>query len=382
MATAYERTLRRIANRVADDAITIAEIPAPTFSEAERAAHVHDRFDAIGGWDDLSVDRLGNVVAVIEGRTPDRGSGLLVAAHLDTVFPDAETPTSRRPGRIIGRGIGDNSVGVAAVLAVGEALQRARPRGLGRIVLAANVGEEGRGDLGGIRRLCEEYRGAYHRVLAVEGLSLNRIQLGGVASRRYEVRVETDGGHSWSAYGRPNAISLLARAITALEPLMPDAGAEPKTTLNVGVVSGGRSVNTIAPEASFELDLRSIDVEALADLDRHARSAIRAAVTGEARLTLNRIGDRPGGAIDREDPMIRAVERARRASGLGAPTYGYGSTDANIPLSQGTPATCVGITTGGEAHTPREWMRTGPIRHGVPYLGRVIANIARLPACG
>ena len=380
MVTAYERTLQRLASGVADEAVVIAEIPAPTFSEGARAAHVHDGFAAIGGWDDLSVDRMGNVVAVHAGPSSHRGSGLLVAAHLDTVFPDEETPAARRRGRIVGRGIGDNSVGVAAVIAVGEALQRERPRGLGRVILAANVREEGRGDLDGIRRLCEHYRGAYERVLAVEGLSLNRIQLGGVASRRYEVRVDTDGGHSWGAYGRPNAISVAARAIAALDPLMPEVGVEPKTTMSVGVIKGGRSVNTIAPDTIFELDIRSIDADALADLDRRARAAIRGAVTGDARVVLKRIGDRPGGTITRDDPMIGAVERARRASDLGAPSYGHGSTDANIPLSLGIPATCVGVTTGGEAHTPREWMRTGPVRRGVPYLGRVIANVARLPA--
>lgn len=380
MATAYERTLQRLAGRVTDEAITIAEIPAPTFREAERAAHVHDRLAAIGGWDDLSVDRMGNVVAIHEGPSAERGSALLVAAHLDTVFPDETTPTLHRRGRIVGRGIGDNSVGVAAIITVGEALRRERPRGLGRIILAASVCEEGRGDLGGIRQLCEHYSGAYDRVLAVEGLSLNRIQIGGVASHRYEVRIDTEGGHSWGAYGRPSAISVAARAIAALDPLMPPVGVEPKTTMNVGLISGGRSVNTIAPDATFELDIRSVDPQALADLDRRARAAIRSTVTGDAHVSLKRIGDRPGGRIDRDDPMIRAVERARRASGLGAPTYGYGSTDANIPLSLGIPATCVGITTGGEAHTEREWMRTGPVRRGVPYLGRVIANIARLPA--
>ena len=166
-----------------------------------------------------------------------------------------------------------------------------------------------------MRQLCEHYAGAYDRVLAVEGLSLNRIQIGGVASRRYEVRVETDGGHSWGAYGRPNAISVAARAIASLDPLMPRVGVEPKTTMNVGVISGGRSVNTIAPDATFELDIRSIDAQALAELDRRARAAIRGAVTGDARVSLKRIGDRPGGSIGSSRPMLprgRAGEARER----------------------------------------------------------------------
>jgi tripeptide aminopeptidase len=376
-ATAFERALERIAPRVADEAVRICEIPAPTFREAERARYVHGRLAEIGGWAHLEVDPIANVVAVRRGA---RGATrLLVAAHLDTVFPDASIEVRRERGRLLGRGIGDNSAGVAGLLAVAEALRESPPDGIGDLILCANVGEEGRGDLRGVKRLCKDYEGQFDAMLAVEGLSLNRVQVRGVASLRYEVSVETDGGHSWGAYGRPNAIALLARAVTALEQLMPKVGVQPKTTMNVGVIRGGRSVNTIAPDAMLELDMRSEDPEALASLDRAVKRAMRSAVGSDGRFRMRRIGNRPGGSVAQDAAIIQAVLQARQASGLDDFEFNAGSTDANYPMALGVPATCVGVTTGGEAHTEREWMRTAPLRRGIPYLGRAIVNIARLP---
>jgi acetylornithine deacetylase/succinyl-diaminopimelate desuccinylase-like protein len=397
MPSRYEQHLARLAPQVIDEAVRIAEIPAPTFREQDRARDVERRFAEIGGWDHLERDRLGNVVAIRKG---DPGGGrVLAAAHLDTVFPDAEIHIQRSRGRLAGPGIGDNSVSVAALLAIAEALRDAPPRGVGDILLAANVGEEGRGDLRGIRAICKQYAGQFDRVLAVEGHARDRVQTAFVGSNRYEIAVTTDGGHSWGAYGRPNAIQLLARAIAALEPHFPRVGIEPKTTMNVGIIRGGRSVNTIAPDASAELDIRSEDPNALATLDRIARRAIRAALEdhttsdGAARpagsagnaahagvtLEIRRIGRRPAGSIAQADPLIEAILKARHDSHLPAPTFNAGSTDANHPTSLGIPAACIGPTTGAEAHTPREWINTAPIRDGLPYVGRAIANAARLP---
>jgi tripeptide aminopeptidase len=377
MATTYEQRLSSLVNATIEEAIRVAEIPAPTFREQERARYVEQRFAAIGGWDTLDRDRKGNVVAIRRG-DPGRGR-VLVAAHLDTVFPDSEVTIRRERGKLLGPGIGDNSLSVATILTVGQALQEAAPRGIGDVLLAANVGEEGRGDLKGIRALCKNYAGQFDRVLAVEGLALDRVQLGAVGSLRYEISVTTKGGHSWGAYGRPNAIQLLAGAITALKPLFPETGMMPKTTMNVGVISGGRSVNTIAPEAVCEIDLRSDDSNSLAALDGAMKRAVRRAVpAGEGALTIRRIGRRPAGSIDRNDPLIEAVLRARRESGLNEAQFDSGSTDANHATGLGIPATCVGVTTGGEAHTPREWIRTGPMKQGVPYVGRAVANAARL----
>jgi len=384
MPTDFDRLLERAVPAVIEETIRICEIPAPSFREHERARFVHERFAEIGGWDHLAIDPIQNVIAIRRGAPA--ASRTLVAAHLDTVFPDARTPVTRARGRLVGRGIGDNSAGVAGVLAVARAVAAAPPRGIGDLILVANVCEEGRGDLRGIRRVCDDYRRDYDRVIAVEGLSLDHVQTRGVASLRYEVSVETEGGHSWGAYGRPNAIAILARALTALEPLMPATGISPKTTMNVGVIRGGRSVNTVAPDAAFDLDIRSEDPEAVAALDRAAKRAMREAVASappaprapRPRYRVRRIGNRPGGRIAEDDALIAAVERARSASGLATGRHTSGSTDANYPMSLGIPATCVGVTTGGESHTEREWMRTAPMRRGVPYLGRAIAAAARL----
>jgi len=377
MPTAYEQALDRAVPRVIEEAVRICEIPAPTFREQRRAEYVHGRLEAIGGWDHLAIDSLANVVAIRRG--DPKAARVMAAAHLDTVFPDAETPVLRERGKLTGRGIGDNSAGVAALLATAEGLQDATPRGIGDVILAANVGEEGRGDLRGVRRLVKDYANDFDCFLAVEGHSLNRLQSVGVASLRYEVSVRTDGGHSWGAYGRPNAIALLARAITALEPLMPEVGIQPKTTMNVGVIRGGRSVNTIAPDAVFELDMRSADPAALDRLYRAARTAMQRAVADDTTLGFKRIGQRPGGTSEAESPLFKTALDVRKALGLPAPELNAGSTDANVPLAAGYPATCIGVTTGGEAHTEREWVRTAPFKQGVPLVGRTIVAVARLP---
>ena len=377
MATRFDRYLESAVKDTLEEAIRIAEIAAPTFEEHARARYVEERFAAIGGWDAMTRDRMGNVVAVRKG---ERGRGrVLAAAHLDTVFPDAEISIRRARGKLLGPGIGDNSLSVAAVLAVGEALQAAPPRGIGDVLLAANVGEEGRGDLRGIRAICKSHAGQFDRVLAVEGLARDRVQLGFVGSNRYELTVTTEGGHSWGAYGRPNAIQLLARAIAALDPIYPAVGIEPKTTMSVGIIRGGRSVNTIAPEATAEIDLRSEDSDALDALDTKMKRAVRSAVDPkQGQLSIKRIGRRPAGSIERDDPLVEAVMKARRDSDLPAPDFNSGSTDANHAIGLGIPATCVGVTNGGEAHTPREWIGTAPVRHGLPYVGRAIVNAARL----
>ncbi|MDA0271234.1 MAG: M20/M25/M40 family metallo-hydrolase [Chloroflexi bacterium] len=377
MPTAYERALERAVPAVIEETVRICEIPAPTFRERTRANYVRDRFESIGGWDHLAIDSVSNVIAIRRG-VPG-AARILLCAHLDTVFPDATTPVVRSRGKLTGRGVGDNSLGVAGMLGVAEAIQAHRPSGVGDIIFAANVGEEGRGDLRGARRLVKDYARDFDAMIAIEGHALNRIQTHAVASLRYEVSVETDGGHSWGAYGRPNAIALLARAIVALEPLMPDPKGTPKTTMNVGVIRGGRSVNTIAPDAVFELDMRSVEPAYVDRLLANVRAAMRVAVGSEADVKMKRIGARPGGTVSLDAPLIKTVLAARKGLGLPEPEFYAGSTDANAALGAGFPTTCIGVTTGAEAHTPREWINTAPIKQGVPYLGRAIVAAARMP---
>ena len=377
MPTAFERALDHAVPAVVAETIRITEIPAPTFRERTRARHVYDRLEAIGGWSHLAIDGLANVVAVRKGQAGR--TRLLLCAHLDTVFPDAATPVVRSHGVLTGRGVGDNSLGVAAMLGVAEVMQATKVTGVGDLIFAANVGEEGRGDLRGARRLVKDYANNIDAMIAIEGHALNRVQTQAVASLRYEVSVETEGGHSWSAYGRKNAIALLARAIVALEPLMPDPAATPKTSMNVGVIRGGRSVNTIAPDAVLELDIRSVEPANVEALLHDARLAMRAAVGDGAEVKFKRIGARPGGSMSVDSPLLQAVLGVRNDLGLPEPEFYAGSTDSNAAIGAGFPTTCIGVTTGGEAHTPREWINTAPIKQGVPYLGRAIVAAARLP---
>ena len=375
--TAFEAALEKIAPAVLQETVRITEIPAPTFRERLRATYVRDRLATIGGWDQLTLDSTANVVAVRRGeRTATR---VLLSAHLDTVFPDEATPVAHERGKLVGRGVGDNSLGVAALLGVAEVLQRSVPRGIGDVIFAANVGEEGLGDLRGIKRVIKDYGADFDAALVIEGHALNTVQTAAVASLRYEVSVETEGGHSWGAYGRKNAISLLARAIVALEGVTPEVGVTPKVTMNVGVIRGGRSVNTIAPDAAFELDMRSADLAALGQLNQAARAAMRAALRGETALRIKRIGNRPGGAIAEDSALIRAVLGVRRDLGLPPPEFRASSTDVNALVAAGYATTCIGVTTGGESHTPREWIHTAPVRKGVPYVGRALLAAARLP---
>ena len=215
-ATAFEQALGTLAPSVIEETIRVTEIPAPTFREGTRAEYARARFEEIGGWEDVTVDSISNVVAVRKG-APDRAR-LLVVAHLDTVFPDEATPVTRSRGRLTGRGVGDNSLGVAALLGVAQAVQKHAPKGLGDLILATNVGEEGRGDLRGVKRLLKDYQGQFDAVIAVEGHALNRIQLHGVASLRHEISVATDGGMSSSIFG--SAVARMKRSRSRSSPAL------------------------------------------------------------------------------------------------------------------------------------------------------------------
>lgn len=197
MATKFEAHLEAAVSATLDEAVRIAEIAAPTFEEQARAEYVEACFAEIGGWDSLTRDRMGNVVAIRRG-DPARGR-VLAAAHLDTVFPDPEVSIRRARGKLLGPGIGDNSLSVAVLLAVGGALRAAPPRNVGDILLAANASEEGRGDLRGIRAIAKSHEGQFDRMRAVEGLARDRVQTGFVGSNRYKFTVETEDGHSWGA---------------------------------------------------------------------------------------------------------------------------------------------------------------------------------------
>jgi acetylornithine deacetylase/succinyl-diaminopimelate desuccinylase-like protein len=245
----------------------------------------------------------------------------------------------------------------------------------GDIWLVANVGEEGLGNLNGMKAVVDRFADDIHAYLVIEGLALGHVYHRAVGVKRYRVIARTSGGHSWSDYGQPSAVHELAKLVVALTALeLPN---HPRTTMNVGRISGGTSVNVIASEASFELDLRSEGPESLATLisaaDKLIHKANRNGVTVEAQV----IGQRPVGEISVSHPLIALAKDCLRAQGL-EPGLISGSTDANIPLSKGYPAIVLGVTTGGSAHTVQEYINTSPITQGLEQLVSFVSRVWNL----
>jgi acetylornithine deacetylase/succinyl-diaminopimelate desuccinylase-like protein len=352
------------AAQVTEEAIRICEIPAPTFEEGERAKYVRARFEAVG-LKEVTIDAAGNV----RGRRPGAGSGpgLAMAAHLDTVFPKGTDVKVRREGSCLhAPGIGDNSVAIAALLAMVEALNAGGLRTGGDLHLASNTGEEGLGDLKGMKAFMADVKDRVAAAIAVEGMKVNRIVHVAVGSRRYKVTFTARGGHSWGHFPSPSAIHILGRAIADISRL--EVPTEPKTTYNVGVIHGGTTVNTIAVEADMLVDMRSIDAKSLADLETRVLAIVeRATQEGEGQVKLDLVGDRPAGSIPADHPVVQTCLTVHRA--LGLQTYTEpGSTDHNVPLAMGLPGVCLSVTEGANEHRPDEYIETGPIPTGVKNL--------------
>ncbi len=367
--------------RVIAEAIRIAQIPSPTFEETERAAHVEERFRAVG-LEDVERDTVGNVY----GRRPGCAERPAIAfcAHTDTVFPRGTNVTVRRErDRAWGPGLGDNSLGVAGLLALAQALDAGGVKTEGPIWLIATVGEEGLGDLRGMRAAMERLAPRLDAAVALEGAGLGRIYHAGIGVRRLRVTFRAPGGHSWLHFGARSAVHELARFVAAVADL--PVPAQPRTTYNVGVIEGGTSVNSIAQSASLLLDMRSEDVEALRALaDRVDALIERARRTPDLTVEVEVVGDRPAGRIPVDHPLVRTCAAAGEVAGLAKLglhlQYEAGSTDANIPLSLGLPAVCTGITTGGNNHRLDEFIDLEPIPVGLRQtllLALAVAGVAR-----
>ena len=360
-----------LSDRVIEIACAIQQIPAPTFVETERAAFVQQRL-ADEGLSQVSRDTLGNVFARLPGTS--KAPPLVITAHLDTVFPSSTDLTlNRLPDKIVGPGIGDNSLGVAALFGLAWSLSDL-PRD---IWLVANVCEEGLGNLRGIKAVVDRFGRDVLAYIVVEGMSLGQVYHVGLGVQRYRITVHTTGGHAWVDYGKPSAINELAELAVKLSHLpLPE---QPRTTLNIGVIQGGTSINTIAAEASLELDLRSEDPQILANLAVQVESLAKASQRDSqdpVRITAEVIGQRPAGQIPVDHPLVSLAVRSLQEQGLTA-RLNTGSTDANCPLSYGLPAICVGVTTGGGAHTTDEFIYTRPVEQGLQQLIRLTKQ-----ACG
>lgn len=345
--------------------IAIQQIPAPTGYEQQRAAYVCSRMSALGLLD-VHIDEVNNVYGRRAGTGQDQN--ILIAAHTDTVFPaDTDLTVHRKGDRISGPGIGDNSLGVAGLLHLAQALQRYNIEHTGDIWFVANVGEEGLGDLRGMRAAVDALHDQIGAAIALEGCDLGRIFHEAIGVRRYRITVEAPGGHSWGDFGAPSAIHTLVQLAEHFTRLQ--VPPSPRTTFNIGVIEGGTSINTIAQHASLLLDLRSADTDALMTLVHQVEHLVdeTRVANPTIKLYLEQVGNRPAGRIDRSHPLVQAAAASLQV--LEVPiTYDTGSTDANIPLSRGIPAVCVAIGDGDHAHRRDEYIDTTRISTGMRAL--------------
>jgi tripeptide aminopeptidase len=350
----YERFVREL--------IALTEIPAPPFMEERRARAFMQMLRDLG-LSDVEMDQEGNVMGL------RRGAGskdiLAVVAHLDTVFPEGTDVKVKREGtRLMAPGIGDDTRGLALMLAMIRTMDAAKFVTSTDILFVGGVGEEGEGDLRGVKYLMRKgkYKDRIKSFIAIDGGEQGNITRGGVGSRRYRVTFKGPGGHSYGAFGLVNPAFAMGEAIARFS--RTQVPTTPKTTFNVGVVSGGTSVNSIPFAVQMDIDMRSEScaelnklndnflavVREAVEVENHARSTKEGRVEADPKL----IGDRPCGDTALDAPIVQTTTAAVKAFGL-TPTYGISSTDANIPMSMGIPAVTIGRGPGGRAHAPDEW---------------------------
>lgn len=341
--------------------ITLAEIAAPTGEEAERGAYVASRFSALG-LTDVEVDDAGNAI----GRRPGREElePVVVCAHLDTVFPRGTTLSVRRDGgRFVGPGINDNSRGLAVMLALAEEIDGVRLAARRPIDFVATTGEEGAGDLRGAKVYFAHRGRDAAAMIALDGAGDERIVTRALGSRRFRVSYFGCGGHSWAAFGSPNAVHAAAGAATRVASLR--LPFEPRTTVSVGRIGGGISVNSIPDHAWLEIDLRSTSAEMLDRYEHEIQNVARAACEEENHrralgtralsMTIEPIGARPCGETSIDHPLVKHALATTRLVGR-EPDLATASTDANVPIARGIPAIAIGAGgRGGDAHTHTEW---------------------------
>lgn len=358
--------------RILDLTMQIQQIPGPTFKEEQRSVFIRDLFQK-ENLRDVSIDDLGNVFARLPGKNKN-AKPLIISAHLDTVFPDSVNLQSREEaGKVIAPGIGDNSLGVGALVGILWALHQRKIELEHDLWLVANVGEEGLGDLRGMRAVVDRFGADVIGYLVLEGLALGHIYHRAIGVKRYRIYTNTAGGHSWSDYGQPSAVHELASLVTKLTSMkLPRA---PRTTMNIGMISGGTGINVLASEAKCELDLRSEDPTTLEKIVRQVEDVIHSTNRDGVKITTEVIGQRPAGEIPSNHPFVQAAVGSMKKLGLEA-VLTSGSTDANIPLSRGIPAVVMGITTGGSAHTTHEYIKTEPIAMGMEGVVSFVENIA------
>jgi tripeptide aminopeptidase len=373
---------------IEEQQIRLTEIPAPSFQEEKRAEAVKELLEAEG----LTVhgDKLGNVIGELQGTSEKEM--VLVTAHLDTVFPEGTMVKVERDGdRLVAPGISDNGTGLAGLIALARAMHVNHIVPQRTILFAANVGEEGEGNLRGMRALIDAYRTKLRAVIVLDGSGTDHVTTKALASRRMEVVITGPGGHSWSDFGMPNPINALARgALRFINTKVPNA---PRTTFNLGQVEGGTSVNSIPHEAKLKVDLRSESEDEIVKLENAFREAMRAGVKDEMDNARDRtkgnlewkisvIGSRPGGDLKADSGLLAALRTADSYLGNDS-RIERSSTDANIPLSLGIEAIAIGAGgNGGGAHSLQEWYEPADRELGLKRVLLSVLGVAGLAGEG
>jgi tripeptide aminopeptidase len=358
--------LDREHDRIVSEIISLTEIPAPPFKEAKRAAAYAEMLRA-AGLQDVEIDAEGNAMGLWRGTGAPGRPLIVIAAHLDTVFPEETNVKVRREGtKLSAPGIGDDTRSLAVLLAYARAMKAAGVKTGRDILFVGNVGEEGPGDLRGVRHLFTKgkYKDRVHAFFSMDGTNGARIVNGGTGSKRYRVTFKGPGGHSYGAFGIVNPMTAMSQTVVDLYRIAPPKA--PKTTYSASVTGGGTSVNSIPHEVWMEFDMRSESAVELAKLEQSFLGAVDKAVAGEnaarsvreGQVTADRqvIGDRPAGSTAASSELVRVAQAAVSAHGL-APELQISSTDANMPMSLGIPGITIGSGgSGGRAHALDEWI--------------------------
>jgi len=354
-------------DRYVAEGIKLTEIPAPPFKEEVRAK-AYEAMLKEAGLTNVHIDSEGNAIGLRKGTKSD-GKFVIVAAHLDTVFPiETDVKVKREGTKLISPGIGDDTFSLAAILSFVRAMNAAGIKHRDDILFIGNVGEEGPGDLRGVRYLFtkSEYKDKIKTFFSVEAGSVSGITTGGVGSRRYRMTFSGPGGHSYGAFGLVNPMYALGAAAAEMSQI--EVPETPKTTFGIGVIGGGTSVNSIPLDVWMEIDMRSESPAELNKVEEKVMNIVKEATKrenfarstkeGEIKVDIKKIGDRPAGTIAQTHELVQMATAAVEAGGY-KPSYGYGSTDSNIPFSMGIPAITIGKGppgSGGRSHSLDEWI--------------------------
>ena len=353
---------------IVDLAIEICRVPSPTGSESEKCRLIQGilRDYEIDG---VSEDDAGNVIVAYNPY--DAAKYLVLAAHVDTVFNDvAEINPTFSKNRLCAPSIHDNSINIAALLFIVKATHMLRLKFGYGVLFVFDVGEEGLGNLRGIKEILRVWEEKIHAIIAVDG-GYDKINVDAVGVSRYSVTVTSSGGHSWGDFGKENAIAICAEIICELYRII--APTDPRTTYNVGTIAGGTTVNSIAGSANMLIEFRSEDAGCLGQMENTFRTILKNAEREDVSTALESVGNRPAGNIDRNSDLFRIIVDVRRAMEM-ADNYCAGSSDINVPLSRGIPAVSFGVCKGGNVHSTDEFLEVDSLETGLNHLVRILGK--------